>query len=98
MIFGLWGMWASRRHWREHSIFYAQFVAFAAVTAVFFGHTSYRAYLDVYWIVFAAGVLATWLSKSPSRKLPGASLAGRLLCQLFKPTAAYSLRIRLPPV
>ena len=42
------------RHWREHSIFYAQFVAFAAVTAVFFGHTSYRAYLDVYWIVFAA--------------------------------------------
>ena len=60
MIFGLWGMWASRRHWREHSIFYAQFVAFAAVTAVFFGHTSYRAYLDVYWIVFAAGVLAAW--------------------------------------
>ena len=69
MIFGLWGMWASRRHWREHSIFYAQFVAFAAVTAVFFGHTSYRAYLDVYWIVFAAGVLAAWLSKSPYRKL-----------------------------
>jgi Dolichyl-phosphate-mannose-protein mannosyltransferase len=63
MIFGLWGMWVSRRHWREHSIFYAQFVAFAAVTAVFFGHTSYRAYLDVYWIVFAAGVLAAWLSK-----------------------------------
>jgi 4-amino-4-deoxy-L-arabinose transferase-like glycosyltransferase len=60
MIFGLWGMWAGRRHWREHSIFYAQFVAFAAVTAVFFGHTSYRAYLDVYWIVFAAGVLAAW--------------------------------------
>ena len=69
MIFGLWGMWASRRHWREHSIFYAQFVAFAAVTAVFFGHTSYRAYLDVYWIVFAAGLLAIWLSKSPYRKL-----------------------------
>jgi hypothetical protein len=68
MIFGLWGMWGSRRHWREHSIFYAQFVAFAAVTAVFFGHTSYRAYLDVYWIVFAAGVLAVWLSKSPYRR------------------------------
>ena len=60
MIFGLWGMWVSRRHWREHSIFYTQFVTFAAVTAVFFGHTSYRAYLDVYWIVFAAGVLAAW--------------------------------------
>jgi 4-amino-4-deoxy-L-arabinose transferase-like glycosyltransferase len=69
MIFGLWGMWASRRHWREHSIFYAQFVAFVAVTAVFFGHTSYRAYLDVYWIVFAAVVLATWLHRSPYRRL-----------------------------
>jgi 4-amino-4-deoxy-L-arabinose transferase-like glycosyltransferase len=63
MMLGLWGMWASRRHWREHSIFYAQFISFAAVTAVFFGHTSYRAYLDVYWIVFAAGVLAALRSK-----------------------------------
>jgi hypothetical protein len=69
MILGLWGMWASRRHWLEHSIFYAQFVAFAAVTAVFFGHTSYRSYLDVYWIVFAAGVLVTWLSSSQYGKL-----------------------------
>ena len=69
MILGLWGMWANRRHWREHSIFYAQFVAFAGVTAIFFGHTSYRAYLDVYWIVFAAGVLARWLSESPYTNL-----------------------------
>jgi hypothetical protein len=68
MTFGLWGMWAARTQWREHSIFYAQFVAFTAVTAVFFGHTSYRAYLDVYWIVFAAAVLAAWLGKSPDRK------------------------------
>jgi 4-amino-4-deoxy-L-arabinose transferase-like glycosyltransferase len=60
MILGLWGLWAGRSHWREHSIFYAQFVSFVAVTAVFFGHTSYRAYLDVYWIVFAAGILAAW--------------------------------------
>jgi 4-amino-4-deoxy-L-arabinose transferase-like glycosyltransferase len=58
MILGLWGMWAGRKNWREHSIFYAQFLSFAAVTAVFFGHTSYRAYLDVYWIIFTAGVLA----------------------------------------
>jgi hypothetical protein len=63
MIFGLWGMWASGGHWREHSIFYGQFLAFAAVTAVYFGHTAYRAYLDVYWIVFAAGVLAALRSK-----------------------------------
>ena len=69
MILGLWGMWASRTHWREHSIFYAQFVAFAAVTAVFFGHTSYRAYLDVFWIVFAAGLMAAWLRKSQYGRL-----------------------------
>jgi 4-amino-4-deoxy-L-arabinose transferase-like glycosyltransferase len=59
MILGLWGMWAGRRHWREHTIFYAQFVSFAAVTAVFFGATSYRSYLDVYFIVFAASSLIT---------------------------------------
>jgi hypothetical protein len=60
MVLGLWGMWVGRMHWREHSIFYAQLFLFAAVTAVFFGHTNYRAYLDVYWIVFAAGVMADW--------------------------------------
>jgi 4-amino-4-deoxy-L-arabinose transferase-like glycosyltransferase len=63
MILGLWGMWTTHQHWREHLIFYAQFVSFAMVTAVFFGHTSYRAYLDVYWIVFAAGTLATLVRK-----------------------------------
>lgn len=63
MILGLYGMWKGRTHWREHSIFYAQFISFAAVTAVFFGHTSYRSYLDVYWIVFAAGVMAALGSK-----------------------------------
>jgi hypothetical protein len=58
MGLGLIGMWAGRRYGLEHSIFYALFISFAIVTAVFFGHTSYRAYLDVYWIVFAAGMLA----------------------------------------
>jgi hypothetical protein len=57
MALGLWGMWAGRRNWREHLIFYALFVSFVAVTAVFFGHTNYRAYLDLYWIIFAAGAL-----------------------------------------
>jgi 4-amino-4-deoxy-L-arabinose transferase-like glycosyltransferase len=58
MILGLWGMWLKRRNWREHSIFYALFISFAIVTAIFFGHTSHRAHLDLYWIVFAAGALA----------------------------------------
>jgi len=33
------------------------FVAFIAVTAVFWAHTSHRVYLDVYLIVFAASVV-----------------------------------------
>ena len=42
--------------------FYVLFAAFAMVAAVFWAHTSHRVYLDVYWIVFAAGALA----KAPS--------------------------------
>jgi 4-amino-4-deoxy-L-arabinose transferase-like glycosyltransferase len=57
MVFGIWGMWASRQHWREHLIYYALFISFAGVTALFYGHTSHRAYLDIYLIVFAAGTL-----------------------------------------
>ena len=57
MTLGLWGMWAGRRHWREHLVFYALFVSFATITALFWGHTSHRTFLDVYWIIFAAGML-----------------------------------------
>jgi 4-amino-4-deoxy-L-arabinose transferase-like glycosyltransferase len=57
MLLGLWGMWLSRHQWNEHLIFYGLFVSFAAVTAIFHGHTSHRVYLDLYWIVFAAGAL-----------------------------------------
>jgi hypothetical protein len=79
VIFGLWGIWAGRHHWREHSIFYAQFFLFAAVTAVFFGATSYRAYLDVYLIVFAAGVTAALRSKYSQNEAPdGVTLFGKL--------------------
>jgi hypothetical protein len=63
MCLGIWGMWVSRKRWQECSIFYAQFAGFIAVTAIFFGATSYRAYLDVYWIVFASGVLAALAGK-----------------------------------
>jgi 4-amino-4-deoxy-L-arabinose transferase-like glycosyltransferase len=57
MAVGMLGMWSNRRNWRECLIFYALFVTFIAVTAIFYGHTSYRSYLDVYLIVFASGVL-----------------------------------------
>src|SRR5262249_50990131 len=60
MTFGLWGMWAYRRAWREHLIIYALFFSFCGVVAVFFGHTRHRAFLDLYWIVFAAGLLDSW--------------------------------------
>jgi 4-amino-4-deoxy-L-arabinose transferase-like glycosyltransferase len=65
MILGLSAMWLFRRNWREHLNFYALFVTFAAVTAVYMGHTSYRVYLDVYWIVFAAGLLENLWSGRP---------------------------------
>jgi hypothetical protein len=58
MLVGLWGMWRRRSCWREDSLVYALFAAFVMVTAVFWAHTSHRVYLDVYWIVFAAGALA----------------------------------------
>ena len=61
--FGLLGMWTGRQEWREHLIFYALFATFAAVTAIFYGHTSYRVYLDVYWIVFAANLLELFWNK-----------------------------------
>jgi 4-amino-4-deoxy-L-arabinose transferase-like glycosyltransferase len=57
MTLGICGMWTSRMRWREHLIYYILFISFAAVTALFYGHTSHRAYLDVYLIVFAAGAL-----------------------------------------
>jgi len=58
ILLGLWGMWRRRNCWREDSLIYLLFVTFIVVTAAFWAHTSHRVYLDVYWIVFAAGALA----------------------------------------
>jgi 4-amino-4-deoxy-L-arabinose transferase-like glycosyltransferase len=58
MVLGLWGMWRHRTHWREDSLIYLLFATFMLVTAIFWAQTSHRAYLDVYWIVFGAGVLS----------------------------------------
>src|SRR5262249_5916628 len=63
MILGIWGMWAFRRYGREHLIYYVLFVSYALVVGLFHGHTSARAYLDVYLIVFAAGMLEQLRSK-----------------------------------
>jgi hypothetical protein len=58
MALGLCGMWRRRNCRREDSLIYLLFATFIVVTAVFWAHTSHRVYLDVYWIVFAAGAFA----------------------------------------
>ncbi len=57
MVLGLFGMIASWRSWREHSLIYWLFGSFALLTAVVFGHTSHRVFLDVYWMAFAAAAI-----------------------------------------
>jgi hypothetical protein len=80
IVLGLWGMWMGRRHWREHIVFYVLFLSFVGVAALFYGHTSHRAYLDVYLIVFAAGVLEQFRSRclcSVDFRLVSFSVRGR---------------------
>ena len=55
-VLGLIGMVLARRR-PETALIALFYLAFMAVTAVFWAHTSHRVYLDVYWIVFAASVI-----------------------------------------
>ncbi len=57
LLLGLAGMWRTRSRWREFLPVYANFVLFAGITGVLWGHSSHRAFLDVYLIVFAASVI-----------------------------------------
>jgi hypothetical protein len=59
MLLGLWGVWIHRSQWREDSLIYLLFAQFLVVTAIYFGQTNHRVFLDVYFIVFAAGAIAT---------------------------------------
>jgi hypothetical protein len=46
------------------------YLAFIAVTAILWAHTSHRSYLDVYWIIFAASVIERfWASLTSFFKL-----------------------------
>lgn len=58
MLLGMWGMWLRRANWRDDSLINLLFAQFLVVTAVYFGQTNHRVFLDVYWIVFAAGAMA----------------------------------------
>jgi hypothetical protein len=68
MALGLWGMWLDRQRWRMSMPIYWLFVSFAAITGVLWGHTSHRAYLDVYWIIYASAVLIGLLASIVKRK------------------------------
>lgn len=57
------GAWQQRRRWRLLSLFYAQFGVFIAGTAILWGHTSHRSYLDAYLILFAAIALAPLVAR-----------------------------------
>jgi len=78
MVLGLWGMGRRRSQWRDDSLIYLLFALFLLVTAVYFGQTNHRVYLDVYWIVFASGALAesAWLARSLAR-VHGKSVGNR---------------------
>jgi hypothetical protein len=67
-------MWRRRAHWREDSVIYLLFATFMLVTAVFWAHTSHRAYLDVYWIVFAAGAIAETMLVARNRRAVATSI------------------------
>jgi 4-amino-4-deoxy-L-arabinose transferase-like glycosyltransferase len=63
MILGLAGMVLASRGWREQSLIYLQFLAFIAVSAVFWAHTSHRSHLDVYLIIFSAFAIDRFFAK-----------------------------------
>ena len=60
LVLALVGLWWTRRDWRRHGLIYAHFLSFAGQTALLWAHTSHRAYLDVYLIVYASLPLAIY--------------------------------------
>jgi hypothetical protein len=75
MLLGLWGLWRRRAHWRDDSILYLLFGQFLVMTAVYFGQTNHRVFLDVYFIVFGAGALAEMALRRKQEKHAAAGAA-----------------------
>lgn len=68
LVLALALLWQRRRRWREDALVHAHIALFAAITAVLWAQTSHRSYLDVYLIVFAAGMLdRLWLRIGSTR-------------------------------
>lgn len=57
LALGLAGMILTRQDWRRQGVIYLQFMIFIAITAVLWAHTSHRAPLDVYLMIFAGAAL-----------------------------------------
>ena len=57
LFLGIAGVWLARKHWSEFTLIYGLFISFILVTAIFFGHTSHRVFLDVYLIILAAAAV-----------------------------------------
>lgn len=86
MLLGICGMCLRRKRLLDDSFILLGFVCFVAVTALFFGHTSHRAYLDLYWIVFAAGL---WAEPASARAAEPQLL---FLCARAEPPDASEIR------
>jgi len=77
-VLGILGMVIAGRDWRVHSLIYLQFLAFIAVTAIFWAHSDHRSYLDVYLIVFSAFAAEQILERlRQQRSVHSASAAAR---------------------
>lgn len=65
LLLAAFGMWSARKRegGSERALVYALGLTFMAVTAAFFGHTSHRAFLDVYLVVFASLPLSALLPR-----------------------------------
>ena len=71
LLLALAMLWHRRRQWREDAPIYAHLATFCAITAVLWAQTSHRSYLDVYLIVFAAGMLdRVWTRFRSARDAP----------------------------
>ncbi|MBC7899626.1 MAG: hypothetical protein H7070_06185, partial [Saprospiraceae bacterium] len=65
LILGILGAISTRKRWRELMPVYLLFLSFIAGTAIYWAHTSHRSFLDVYLILFAAGLAGVFASKKP---------------------------------
>jgi 4-amino-4-deoxy-L-arabinose transferase-like glycosyltransferase len=66
LLLGLTGLWLRRRQAAETSLVLLLLLSFASVTALFFGHSSHRVFLDVYLIAYATVplmYLARWKTR-----------------------------------